>query len=117
MTCGVVRLSSSRWPCELIRPVWPCWLAAREVITGPPRVGSWPISLPASWWPTWGTTRPAGGDGSWAIWGLDALPAAGDFFSASTLTAYNALTPLEVQASDALVASFAGSQGECVWSR
>ncbi len=43
--------------------------------------------------------------------GLDALPAAGDFFSASTLTAYNALTPLEVQASERLVASLRGQPG------
>jgi 4-aminobutyrate aminotransferase-like enzyme len=43
--------------------------------------------------------------------GLDALPAGGDFFSASTLTAYNALTPLEVEASERLVASLQSQPG------
>jgi 4-aminobutyrate aminotransferase-like enzyme len=43
--------------------------------------------------------------------GLDAIPSSGEFFSASTLTAYNALTPLEVQASERLVASLRGQPG------
>lgn len=43
--------------------------------------------------------------------GLDKLPTSGDFFSAATLTAYNALTPLEVQASERLVASLRAAPG------
>ncbi len=43
--------------------------------------------------------------------GVDALPASSDFFPASTLTAYNALTPLEVAASERLVASLRGQPG------
>lgn len=43
--------------------------------------------------------------------GLDAMPATGEFFSASTLTAYNALTPLEVEASERLVASLTSQPG------
>jgi 4-aminobutyrate aminotransferase-like enzyme len=43
--------------------------------------------------------------------GLDKLPAGGEFFSAATLTAYNALTPLEVQASERLVASLRSQPG------
>ncbi len=43
--------------------------------------------------------------------GLDQVPSGGDFFSAATLTAYNALTPLEVQASERLVASLQGQPG------
>jgi len=43
--------------------------------------------------------------------GLDALPSGGDFFAASTLTSYNALTPLEVQASERLVESLRSQPG------
>jgi 4-aminobutyrate aminotransferase-like enzyme len=43
--------------------------------------------------------------------GLDALGQPGEFFSASTLTAYNALTPLELAASERLVASLRGQPG------
>ena len=46
-----------------------------------------------------------------AYLGLDALPAESPFFSASTLTAYNALTPLEVEASERLVASLGKQPG------
>ncbi len=56
-----------------------------------------------------------------AYLGLDALPAQGDYFSAMTLTAYNALTPLEVQASERLLASLRGQPGgsrleQVLWS-
>jgi len=43
--------------------------------------------------------------------GLDKIPHRGEFFSAATLTAYNALTPLEVQASERLIASLRGQAG------
>ena len=43
--------------------------------------------------------------------GLDKLPAGGDFFSAATLTSYNALTPLEVAASERLLASLRSQPG------
>ncbi len=43
--------------------------------------------------------------------GLDALGAAAEFCSAATLTAYNAVTPLEVQAAERLLASLRGSAG------
>src|SRR5262245_27962198 len=43
--------------------------------------------------------------------GLDKLPDSGEFFSAATLTAYNALTPLEVQASERLLASLRSQPG------
>lgn len=43
--------------------------------------------------------------------GLDQMPAGGDFFPALTLTSYNALTPLEVEASERLLASLRGQPG------
>jgi 4-aminobutyrate aminotransferase / (S)-3-amino-2-methylpropionate transaminase / 5-aminovalerate transaminase len=43
--------------------------------------------------------------------GLDKLPASGEFFSAATLTSYNAITPLEVVASERLLASLRGQRG------
>jgi 4-aminobutyrate aminotransferase-like enzyme len=43
--------------------------------------------------------------------GLDKLPSGGEFFAAATLTAYNALTPLEVQASERLLASLRSQPG------
>ncbi|MBI3839356.1 MAG: aminotransferase class III-fold pyridoxal phosphate-dependent enzyme [Planctomycetia bacterium] len=46
-----------------------------------------------------------------AYLGLDALDPSREFFAASTLTAYNALTPLELQASERLVASLRGQAG------
>jgi 4-aminobutyrate aminotransferase-like enzyme len=46
-----------------------------------------------------------------AYLGVDALPADGAFFSATTLTSYNAVTPLEVAASERLLASLRGQAG------
>ena len=46
-----------------------------------------------------------------AYLGLDALAASSEFSRASTLTAYNALTPLELAASERLVASLRGQPG------
>jgi 4-aminobutyrate aminotransferase-like enzyme len=43
--------------------------------------------------------------------GVDAPPRGSEFFSASTLTAYNALTPLEVEASERLVANLRAQPG------
>jgi 4-aminobutyrate aminotransferase-like enzyme len=43
--------------------------------------------------------------------GLAELPSAGDFVSALALTSYNALTPLEVEASQRLLASLRGQPG------
>jgi 4-aminobutyrate aminotransferase-like enzyme len=43
--------------------------------------------------------------------GLDQMPAQGDFFSALTLTAYNAITPLEVEASERLLANLRSQPG------
>jgi 4-aminobutyrate aminotransferase-like enzyme len=43
--------------------------------------------------------------------GLGSTPVGGDFFRASTLTSYNALTPLEVTASERLVASLRAQPG------
>ncbi|MEX0675465.1 MAG: aminotransferase class III-fold pyridoxal phosphate-dependent enzyme [Pirellulales bacterium] len=43
--------------------------------------------------------------------GLDKLPTAGDFFPAATLTSYNAVTPLEVEASERLLANLRSQPG------
>lgn len=43
--------------------------------------------------------------------GLDSTPVGGDFLRASTLTSYNALTPLEVTASERLVANLRAQPG------
>ncbi len=43
--------------------------------------------------------------------GLDKLPDHGEFFSAATLTSYNAVTPLEVEASERLLANLRSQQG------
>ncbi len=53
--------------------------------------------------------------------GLDKLSSAGDFFMATTLTAYNAVTELEVHASERLIASLQSQPGgnrleQVVWS-
>ncbi len=55
---------------------------------------------PTRWW-----------QGVLSYLGLDTIPGESEFFSASTLTAYNALTPLEVQASERLVASLRSQPG------
>ncbi len=47
----------------------------------------------------------------WKYLGLDAMPADGDFVSALTLTSYNAITPLEVQASERLLANLRSQAG------
>jgi len=47
----------------------------------------------------------------WDYLGLDLTEAAGPFCPALTLTAYNALTPLEVQASERLIASLRSQPG------
>ena len=46
-----------------------------------------------------------------AYLGLDRLPAEGEYVPAMTLTAYNALTPLEVRAAERLVASLRSQPG------
>jgi 4-aminobutyrate aminotransferase-like enzyme len=46
-----------------------------------------------------------------AYLGIDAHATAGEFVSAAPLTAYNALTPLEVQASERLIKSLRGQPG------
>ena len=56
-----------------------------------------------------------------AYMGLDALPKSGDFFPAVTLTSYNAVTPIEVQASERLLASLQSQPGggrmeQVLWS-
>lgn len=53
--------------------------------------------------------------------GLDQIPANGDYFAASTLTSYNAITPLEVEASERLIASLRSQPGgarmeQVLWS-
>jgi 4-aminobutyrate aminotransferase-like enzyme len=53
--------------------------------------------------------------------GLDKLSSAGDFFMATTLTAYNAVTELEVQAAERLIANLQSQPGgsrleQVVWS-
>jgi 4-aminobutyrate aminotransferase-like enzyme len=46
-----------------------------------------------------------------AYLGVDKLPAGGEYFSAPTLTSYNALTPLEVVAAERLLANLRGQPG------
>jgi 4-aminobutyrate aminotransferase-like enzyme len=46
-----------------------------------------------------------------AYLGLDRLPASGDYVASATLTSYNALTPLEVQATERLLASLRSQPG------
>jgi 4-aminobutyrate aminotransferase-like enzyme len=46
-----------------------------------------------------------------AYLGIEALASTGEFFSAAPLNAYNALTPLEVQASERLIKSLRGQPG------
>ncbi len=53
--------------------------------------------------------------------GIEKIPTKGDFFSAATLTAYNAATPLELHASERLLASLRGQEGggrmeQVLWS-
>jgi 4-aminobutyrate aminotransferase-like enzyme len=53
--------------------------------------------------------------------GVDKLPASGQYFSAATLTSYNALTPLEVEASERLLANLRSQPGgarmeQVLWS-
>ena len=46
-----------------------------------------------------------------AYLGVNNLPAGGEFFAAATLTSYNAVTPLEVQASERLLANLRSQTG------
>lgn len=47
----------------------------------------------------------------WKYLGLDEMPSQGDFVSALTLTSYNAITPLEVEASERLLANLRSQPG------
>ena len=96
---------------EPIRRRWPSLSEVRAVTTGRPKGGSWPTSPPVCWWPTWGTTPCAGGSAYWRICGLDQLPEEGPFAQMKTLTAYNAVTELEVMASERLLANMRSQPG------
>ena len=71
---------------------------AQAVITGRLRAASWPISPPACWWPIWATIRRVGGSGCSGTWAWTSLEDGGELLHAVPLTAYNAMTEIEMQA-------------------
>ncbi len=51
-----------------LHPRWLFLIGVRAVITGPPKVANWPISLRECWSPILATTRRVGGKECWTIW-------------------------------------------------